>query len=89
MYVMRKKKLHNPFMIDGKPCIVCKLSFHSIRIFYDNHVYDVLLSDDEISNWNKSGTIWRKEFITKNIEEIKNGILEDDTSLSIRDGYLA
>lgn len=89
MDVVRKKKLHNPFMIDCKPCIVYKLSYHSIRIFYDNYVYDVLLSDDELSNWNKGGTVWRKEFITKNIDKIKNGITEDDISLSIKDGYLA
>ena len=89
MELVSHKKLIRPFVFRGHQCIVVPLTLHTIRIFYNLHVYDVILTNEELHNWRISGTDWQREYI-RNL--LIDNMLETDAAernASIEDGYLA
>ena len=90
MELVRHRKMKSQFKIHGLPCVVVPCSHHVIRIFYEGHVYDVLLSQDELADWVRCGTEWQKEYIRKLLTE---QLIDDNNPVvcnaSIADGYLA
>ena len=63
MELMQKWELPNPFMIDGKWCVAIVNTTSSIRIFYDNNVYDVVIGHEEMSKLLSSGIDHRRCFV--------------------------
>lgn len=89
MELVSHKKIIRPFIFRGKQCIVVPVSPHVIRIFYDCHVYDVLLTNDELNRWRSSGTDWQKAYIHKLLDDSLIGTEAFERNASILDGYLA
>ena len=89
MELVSHKKLIRPFVFRGEQCIVVPVSPHVIRIFYDRHVYDVLLTNDELNTWRSAGTDWQREYIHKLLDDELIGTEALERNASILDGYLA
>ena len=89
MELIVNRKLLSPFIFCGSQCIVVPNSPHVIRIFYKEHVYDVLLSHDELRDWTRSGTEWQKEYIKRLLRETLLDSESIERNSSIEDGYLA
>ena len=89
MELVSHKKLIRPFIFRGKQCIVVPVSPHVIRIFYDCHVYDVLLTHNELTTWQTSGTDWQREYIHKLLDDSLIGTEALERNASILYGYLA
>lgn len=83
------RELIRPFIICGHQCIVVPSSPHVIRIFYREHVYDVLLTHDELKNWQNSGTDWRREYIRNLLQNELINTPAKKRNSSIEDGYIA
>lgn len=89
MDLILNRKLDNPFYIKGVSCVVVVISQHVIRIFYKEHVYDVLLAPDEWERWSFGSVDWRREFVQK---LFRDGMEQSEFvkyRASINDGYLA
>ena len=91
MQIFSNRELLNPFVFHGLWVIVVPSSPHGIRIFYDFHVYEVILTDNELKDWIRCGTEWQRNFIkTLLAEQLMNGTLSAvKRNSSIEDGYLA
>jgi hypothetical protein len=89
MELVSHKKIIRPFIFRGKQCIVVPNSTHVIRIFYNEHVYDVLLSHEELMDWIRCGTEWQKEYVKRLLRETLLDSEYIERNSSIEDGYLA
>lgn len=91
MQIFSNRKLLNPFVVHGLWVIVVPSSPHGIRIFYDFHIYEVILTDDELKDWLRCGTEWQRNFIAKLLAEqlMNNTLPAEKRKSSIEDGYLA
>lgn len=88
MELVQHRRMLNPFKIHGEQCIVVPASPHVIRIFYMEHVYDVLLTHDELLTWQTAGVEWQREYIRKILDDMINTECTNRYA-SIYDGYLA
>lgn len=90
MDLISKRKLITTFLIKGKHCIVVPSVTHrALRIFHDNNVYDIMLTDNEFKTWTTSGNENRRTYIKKIMEETLLDAKSTEKNASIYDGYLA
>lgn len=89
MEMVSHRELIRPFIFRGNQCIVVPFSMHGIRIFYDCHVYDVILTNEELDAWRRSGTDWQREYIHKMLDDHLIGTEAQKRNASVEDGYLA